>query len=214
MLYRIAQIFFRLYFLIYHRIKIVGMEDLKKFLDSLPSRGPVILAGNHESYLDPPAIGMAFPSHLRFVAWDGLFRIPVFRSLLKALGAVPVSQENKNSAAGLLREVMGFIESGYSVLIFPEGERTHDGVLKDFEGGVALIASRTKAPIVPVWIEGTWEAYPVGRIFPRPHRVTLVFGRPILPDDLPADMPEKARRAALLGALRSSLEDMRDSLAI
>ncbi|MDR1885488.1 MAG: 1-acyl-sn-glycerol-3-phosphate acyltransferase [Synergistaceae bacterium] len=211
MLYRLAQIFFRIYFVLYHRIRIVGMGDLEKFLASLPPGSPVILAANHESYLDPPAIGMAFPRRLRFIAWEGLFRVPVFAALIRALGAVPVSQENKNSAAGLLREVIGFIKEGFSVLIFPEGERTPDGTLQPLEGGVALISSRTGAPIVPIWIEGTWEAYPIHYLFPRPRRVTLTFGAPIFPGSLPDDMPEKDRRRSLLESLETALERMRDS---
>ncbi|MDR1916436.1 MAG: 1-acyl-sn-glycerol-3-phosphate acyltransferase, partial [Synergistaceae bacterium] len=147
MFYRLAQIFFRIYFTIYHRVSVKGMPELKKFLDSLES-GPVILAANHESYLDPPAIGMIFPKPLRFIAWDALFKVPVFSLLIRALGAVPVSQENKNSAASLLRDVIGFIESGYNVLIFPEGMRSPDGNLLPLEGGTALIASKTGAPIV------------------------------------------------------------------
>jgi 1-acyl-sn-glycerol-3-phosphate acyltransferase len=199
-----------MYFVIYHRIRIRGLAELKAFMVSLPPGSPVILAANHESYLDPPAIGMAFPSPLRFVAWDGLFKVPIFSSLIRALGAVPVSHENKNSAAGLLREVMGFIEDGYSVLIFPEGERTPDGTLQPFEGGAALIALKTNTPLVPVWIEGTWEAFPIHRVFPKPRRVSLIFGRPIFPNEFPKDMPEKERRKTLMDTLRVSLEHMRD----
>ncbi|MDR1482905.1 MAG: 1-acyl-sn-glycerol-3-phosphate acyltransferase [Synergistaceae bacterium] len=211
MLYRLARFLFWIYFLIYHRIIIRGMKELKSFLASLPPGSPVILAANHESYLDPPAIGMAFPGPLRFVAWDGLFKSSLFAALIRALGAVPVSHENKNSAAGLLRTVIGFIEDGYSVLIFPEGERTPDGELRPLEGGVALMASKTGAPVVPVWIDGTWEAYPVHYRFPRPRRVTLTFGTPILLSALPSDAPEKDRRRMLLESIRSALETMRDS---
>ena len=213
MFYQLARLFFRIYFLIYHRVGIRGLGQLMDFIDSDPKGRTVILAANHASYLDPPLIGMAFPRSLRFVAWDQLFKVPIFSSMIRALGAVPVSHENKNSAAGLLRQVIGFIEDGFNVLIFPEGERTPDGTLQPFEGGVALIALKTGAPIVPIWIEGTWEAYPVHKIFPRPHKVTLVFGKPILPEDLPDDLPEKEKRAALLDRLRKDIEAMRDSFA-
>ena len=211
MLYRLAQFFLWIYFLIYHRIRVRGRGELKRFLASLPPGSPVILAANHESYLDPPAIGIAFPGRLRFIAWDGLFKAPLFASLIRALGAVPVSHENKNSAAALLRMTMGFLEDGYSVLIFPEGERTPNGELKPLEGGVALMASKTGVPIVPVWIEGTWEAYPIHYKFPRPRRVTLTFGQPISPGGLPGDMPEKDRRRLLLESIKSAFETMRDS---
>jgi 1-acyl-sn-glycerol-3-phosphate acyltransferase len=207
--YRLAQIIVRIYFSIYHRVSIRGLPELKKFLGAHGS--PVILAANHESYLDPPAIGMVFPRPLRFIAWDALFKVPVFSALIRALGAVPVSQEDKSSAASLLRKVMGFIESGYCVLIFPEGMRSPDGNLLPFEGGVALIASKTGAPIVPVWLDGTFEAYPVGRLLPRPRKVTITFGEPIITEDLPPDMPERERRKSLLDALEAALISMRDA---
>ena len=213
MFYLLARLFFRVYFVLYHRVSVRGLGKLMDFMAAGAKGRPVILAANHASYLDPPLVGMAFPRPLRFVAWDQLFTVPIFASLIRALGAVPVSHENKNSAAGLLRQVIGFIEDGFSVLIFPEGERTPDGTLQPLEGGVALIALKTGAPIVPVWIEGTWEAYPLHRTFPRPHKVTLVFGEPIAPEGLPNDLPEKEKRAALLDCLQKTLVEMRDSFA-
>jgi 1-acyl-sn-glycerol-3-phosphate acyltransferase len=208
MLYRIAQIFFRIYFFIYHRASIRGLGELRIFFESRGKR-PVVLAANHESYLDPPAIGMVFPYPLRFVAWDGLFGVPVLRTLIRALGAVPVSQENKNSAAGVIRDVIGFIRGGYSVLIFPEGKRTPDGSLQPLEGGAALIASMTGSAIVPIWVD-TFEAYPVFRVFPRPRHVAVTFGCPILPEELP-EMSEKDRRKTLLAMLERALIEMRDA---
>jgi 1-acyl-sn-glycerol-3-phosphate acyltransferase len=207
MVFRLAQIFFRIYFFIYHRARVRGLDGLKKFLASRDGQ-PVILAANHESYLDPPLIGMLFPRPIRFIAWDGLFKIPGFAWLLRALGAVPVSQQNKNSAASLLRDVMDFIKNGYSVLIFPEGERSPDGRLLPFEGGVALISSKTDTPIVPAWIDGTFEAYPLSKKIPRPRKVVITFGEPIFPSALPDGMSEKERREELLSRLKDELVKM------
>jgi 1-acyl-sn-glycerol-3-phosphate acyltransferase len=184
---------------------------LKRFLKEREGN-PVILAANHESYLDPPLIGMLYPNTIRFIAWDGLFKVPVFSSLIRALGAVPVNQENKSSAASLLRDVMEFIKQGYSVLIFPEGERTQDGNLLPFEGGVSLISLKTGTPIVPVWIDGTFEAYPISKKIPRPRHVSVTFGEPIFSDDLPVEMPEKERRQKLLVLLENALVKMRDGV--
>jgi len=209
--FRMAQIFFRIYFFLYHRASIKGLPGLKNFLSERGGK-PVILAANHESYLDPPLIGMLFPRPIRFIAWDGLFKVPIFASLIRALGAVSVDQKNKNSAASLLRDVMEFIRSGYSVLIFPEGERSPDGKLLPFEGGVALISSKTQTPIVPVWVD-TFEAYPLYNKIPRPWRVAVKFGEPVFPEALPSGMSERERREALLEELRRSMEKMRNSAA-
>jgi 1-acyl-sn-glycerol-3-phosphate acyltransferase len=208
MFYVFARFFFKLYFLIYHRARVRGLDKLKRFLAS--HNGPVVLAANHASYLDPPLVGIAFPGRLRFVAWDGLFKVPIFSSLIRALGATPVSQENKNSAAGAMRQIIGFVESGFSVLIFPEGRRSPDGSLLPLEGGAALIASRTKTPIVPVWIDGARNALPIHLTFPRPRKTTVTFGEPLLPWKLPDDTREKDRRKTLTEMLRTALENLRD----
>ena len=211
MFFRITQIFFRIYFFLYHRASIKGLPRLKNFLAGLGGK-PVILAANHESFLDPPLIGMLFPSPIRFIAGDWLFKVPILGKLIPPLGAVPVTPENKNLAASLLRDTIGFIKNGYSVLIFPEGERTLDGKLLPLEGGVALVSLKTQTPIVPVWVD-TFEAYPPGKKFPRPRRVAVEFGEPIFPDALPSGMLEKERREVLLAALKKSLEEIRDSAA-
>jgi 1-acyl-sn-glycerol-3-phosphate acyltransferase len=208
--FRLAQIFCRIYFLLYHRVTVRGLGGLKKFLAEYGDK-PVILAANHESYLDPPLIGMLFPKAIRFIAWDGLFKIPFFAFVLRALGAVPVNQQNKNSGASLLRDVIEFIKNGYSVLIFPEGERSPDGNMLPFEGGVSLISLKTETPIVPIWIDGTFEAYPIFKKFPSPRHVAVTFGQPIFPWDLPTEMPDKGRRQYLLDTLKQSLADMRDA---
>jgi 1-acyl-sn-glycerol-3-phosphate acyltransferase len=208
MLYWFARMFFKLYFLIYHRVRVEGLPQLRKF--TAARGGPVILAANHASYLDPPAIGMAFPGRMRFVAWDMLFKVPIFSSMIAALGAVPVSQEDKRSAAGLLLKVIGFIEEGFNVLIFPEGRRSPDGMLLPLEGGVALIALKTGTPVVPVWVDGTQDALPVHLTLPRPRKVTIRFGTPIIPGETAPDAPEKQRRKLLLEELLASLEKLRD----
>lgn len=209
MVYRLAQFLLRIYFLLWHRVSVIGLDKLKERLEDLPA---AILAANHASYLDPPLVGMIFPRRLRFVAWDKLFTVPILAQLIRALGAVPVSAENKNSSAGLLRQVMGFIEDGHDVLIFPEGARTLDGNLIPFEGGTALVALKTGAPIIPVWLDGTWEAYPPHLKFPRPRKIRVVFGEPIYPADIPGELSEKQKRSFILDKLLKSLEEMRDSL--
>lgn len=211
MFYKLARIFFRIYFTLYHRVSIRGLDELECFL-SEHGNASLVLAANHESYLDPPLVGMSFPGGLRFVAWDGLFRFKPFGMLIGALGAVPVDQQNKSSAAALLRHVIGFIEEGYSVLIFPEGGRTPDGNLQPLEGGTSLVALKTGAPIVPIWIEGTYRAYSIHMRFPRPRKVSIIFGEPIRVEDLPPEMTERERRGELTARLLVALEKMRDAV--
>lgn len=209
--YYIAKAFVLMYFFVFHRVRIRGAGDLRKFLYA--GGGPVIVASNHESYLDPPLVGSAFPGRLRSIAWDGLFKSRVFSWLISALGAIPVSHEDKSSAASLIRRVIGLVKDGTNVLIFPEGRRSTDGELGKLEGGAAMIALRTAVPIVPVWIEGTFEALPAHRTWPRPERVTITFGRPISTDEMPPEMSEQEKRAYLMERLEQALRDMRDELS-
>ena len=209
MFYSLARFFLWLYFKLYHRISVRGVSDLKVFLAGMPDRGPVILAANHESYLDPPAVGVAFPENLRFVAWEGLFKVPLLSLMIKALGAVPIAPENKGSVAGLMRQVMGFLDEKHSVLIFPEGQRTMDGELQPLEGGAALLSIKTGTPIVPVWIDGAWEAMSPYVTVPRPRKVTVTFGEPIFPDEADGEN-DRIKRKILTDSLNSALVALRD----
>lgn len=201
--YTVTKAILYVYFLLYHRLSVKGIGDLRAFLAA--HDGPVVIAANHLSYLDPPLIGAIFPTRLRFIAWDHLFDSFIMRALITPLGAVPVSHENRSSAAGLLRQVMGFLESGSSVLIFPEGQRSVDGRLQPLEGGVALLSAKTRAPILPVWIDGTFEAFPPSKSFPRPAKITVTFCAPIAPD---ASVPDKDQRRAIMSELERVFRDM------
>ena len=145
MLYQITRFIVSIYFTLYHRLSVSGKEKIPKEI-------PVIVASNHASYLDPPLVGYTFcPRVLKFVAWEKLFKFPPFGAYLRGMGAVPVTPEDKNSSAALLRMIMGFIHDGFSVYICPEGHRTEDGTLQPLEGGVAILSLKTGAPVVPAW---------------------------------------------------------------
>jgi 1-acyl-sn-glycerol-3-phosphate acyltransferase len=157
----------------------------------VPARGGVILAPNHESYLDPVAVGLALRRSLNFMARDDLWRHPALGWLLDRLHTFPV----KRGAAdrGAIAEASRRLEAGEPVLIFPQGTRHHAKGLAGLEegaGGTALIALRSGCPVVPVGIHGTERVLPQGARFIRFPRVTIAFGEPIDP----ADIPEGGRR--------------------
>lgn len=139
----------------------------------------MIVACNHASNLDPLAIGAFFPRRLRYFAKEELFRSWFLGTCVRALGAVPVSRSDNASAAGALKGFMKLYREGSDVLIFPEGGRSPDGKLQPLEGGVALIAAHEKAPILPVFIHGTYEAMPTGSSLIKPHKITVTFAKPL-----------------------------------
>ncbi len=169
--YAIVKIFFRLLLKVYNRCS-------ARWEDSLPTE-PMIVACNHCSNLDPLVVGCCFPRRLRYFAKEELFRSRLFGACIRALGAVPVSRADNASAAGALRGFMKLYQEGSDVLIFPEGGRSLDGNLQPLEGGVALIAAHEKAPILPVFISGTFKAMPPGAHLVRPTKVTVTFGKPL-----------------------------------
>lgn len=192
MLYKFVRLLVSIYFKLYHRLSIFGKEKV-------PKNRPIIFASNHASYLDPPAVALAaYPVHLRFIAWNKLFKMPLFGSFLLAMGAVPVTSGNKVSSASLLRLVIGFIEDGASVFICPEGHRTEDGNLQPLEGGVAVLSLKTGTPIMPTWAGGTFRSLAPHMKFPRPRKITVTFGNLIDPTALPDGLDEKSKRKYIL----------------
>jgi 1-acyl-sn-glycerol-3-phosphate acyltransferase len=143
---------------------------------NVPARGGVILAINHQSYLDPVIIGCAIPRPVQFMARETLFWGP-FGRLIRALNAFPVSRGEADVRA--LREYVSRVKAGHAVLLFPEGTRTRDGRLQPLEAGVGMLAARAGAPVVPAYVDGAFRAWPRHRLLPRFAPVAVRFGRPI-----------------------------------
>ncbi|MER3443124.1 MAG: 1-acyl-sn-glycerol-3-phosphate acyltransferase [Meiothermus sp.] len=149
--------------------------------ERVPEDGPVILASNHLSFLDPIAIGSVCPRPVAFIARADIFRYPVLSWLLPRVYAIPV--ERGTSDLGAVKAAIRALKEGLAFGIFPEGQRSRTGKLEPFKSGTASIAMRTGAKIVPVAITGSDKAWPVGQA-PRLRRnIKVVFGDPItLPD--------------------------------
>ncbi len=139
-----------------------------------------MLACNHQSYFDPVLVGMALPLPLNYLARSELFEIPGFSRLIRALGAHPVRQGAVDRRA--LRTVMALLRVREPVLLFPEGTRTSDGGLCSFQPGIASLAIRCNAHVIPVCIEGAFRSWPRSRMFPAPARIAVMYGEPIVPD--------------------------------
>ncbi|MBS0189633.1 MAG: lysophospholipid acyltransferase family protein [Phycisphaerales bacterium] len=181
LLYELLQAFCALVFILAYRVRVRGARNV-------PPRGPVLLASNHQSFLDPPLVGsFVRPRHLSFVARVGLFQFGPFGWLISALNSVPINDEAGD--AGAIREILKRLGAGHAVLIFPEGSRTTDGGQKSFKRGVALLVKRAKCPVVPVAVEGCFDAWGPGRKLPSliGHRVAVTYGRPIPYDELMKD---------------------------
>ena len=147
-------------------------------LENVPASGPVILAGNHPSYLDPLLIALPIKRVIRFMAWDALFKVPGLGRLIRALGAFPVDiRRGKGDAA--YREAVRVLESGDGLGIFPEGQRSEAGPMGELRSGVARLAIETGAAIVPITIGGASRAWPKHRLLPKPAKIVIRYHPPI-----------------------------------
>lgn len=168
--YYVFWLIFRGMFATYFRWRILNRERV-------PAAGPVILAANHASFLDPPLVGAALPRALNYLARDTLFSVPVVGGLLRLWEVVPVDRDG-GGAAGL-KGIFDRLLRGGAILLFPEGTRTHDGGLQPARSGIGFVVIKSSAPVIPVRIFGTYEAYGRHIRFPRPRRVTVKFGAPL-----------------------------------
>ena len=176
---------FRLIFHILGKVKITGKENI-------PYGNPYVVAMNHISIFDPPLAGSFWPEHLEIVGASDVFEKPGQGQVLKLYGVIPVHRGEYDRA--LMQRVINAINSGYPLLIAPEGGRSHITAIRRAQPGVAYIVEKTNVPVVPVGIVGTtddfWQRAKRGE---KP-QLEMLIGKPI---DLPR-LTEKgaARREA------------------
>ena len=145
--------------------------------ERIPNTGGVILAMNHESYLDPPLAGLACTRPIHYLARKTLMAWPVLGRLFPKLNVVPIDQERADMSA--LKTIIRLVKSGRGTVVFPEGSRTLDGRLQPAQPGIGLVIAKTLAPVVPMRVFGAHAAFPRNG---RPHlfkKITLVVGEPI-----------------------------------
>lgn len=146
-------------------------------LEHLPLRGGVLAAANHASYLDPPLLGNATTRVMYYMARADLFGGKFGGPFIKIWGAFPIRRDMWS--AGGLKEALRKLDEGKLVLFFPEGTRTYDGGLRKPMVGAGLLAYLARAPVVPVYIAGTFDALPRGAKRPKRTKVTVSFGPPV-----------------------------------
>lgn len=149
-----------------------------KGLDNIPEKGGVILACNHASHLDPVAAGAFVKRHISFIARETLFtKNKIFGAILRGLWVVPIKRGTGDRGALVTAEKL--LKEGRVILMFPEGTRTTDGEFQDPKSGFGFIACRTKRPVVPVYIEGTFDAMPKGSKKIKSGKLSVTYGKPV-----------------------------------
>jgi len=146
-------------------------------VDRVPLKGACIVVGNHTSYLDAAVIGSACPRPLRFLISAEIYRMLRLRWFYYLMRAIPLRTDGGDSKA--LRSALHALRRGEAVGIFPEGQRMKDGRLGEGKLGVAFLAWRSGAPVIPAGIVGAHLAMPVGALFPKPLPVQVRFGEAV-----------------------------------
>lgn len=176
--YRLGWLGFRALFAVCFRWRVFNAERV-------PQTGGVILASNHASFLDPPLVGAGLNRGINFLARDSLFRFPGMGALLRSWRVVPVDRDG-GGAAGL-KAILERLLAGGGIILFPEGTRTPDGRLQKARSGIGLTVVKSSAPVVPVRVFGTFEAYGRNHKFPRPKKVAVKYGEPMRFEKLRAE---------------------------
>ncbi len=156
--------------------------------ERVPLEGPVILAANHASFIDPPLVGAGLRRGINYLARENLFRFPVLGWVLRNWNSVPVDREG-GGAKGL-KAILERLLAGGAIILFPEGTRSRDGKLQAARSGIGLTVIKSTAPVVPVRVFGTFEAFGRQMRFPRPRRIAVKYGQPMLFEQLRAEAKE------------------------
>ena len=146
-------------------------------VENIPAQGGVIVASNHQTYLDPFWLSLLIKRPTRYLAWSDAFRWPVVGKGLVWLGAWPLALEGSDPAA--IRRSLQWLRDGGAVVIFPEGARsTETGALERFKAGAVRLALEAQVPILPVTIKGGNRVWPKGWRFPRFGKVVVTYHPP------------------------------------
>jgi len=177
--------------------------------DQVPASGPVIIAPVHRSFIDFFVASEVTSRKLHYMAKDSLWKNGLLARILPAVGAFPVHRESADRES--LRRAQQVLDAGEVLILFPEGERRSGPVVQDLHEGVAFLAARTGATVVPVGIGGSASVMPKGKKIPRPRHIHLVVGKPITaPERTEGGRIPRSRIHRLTEQLTATIQDLYD----
>ncbi len=176
--YRFLRFLSHVGFKLYFHGRVFGIENV-------PEKGGVLLVANHQSFLDPVVGALALRRECHFMARDSLFHNPLLGRLLAYVNAFPVKRGAADT--GAVKEILRRLKEGKAVMVFPEGSRSRDGSIQPLNPNALLIAKKAGVPIVPTAIDGTFEALPRGRRWPRRCKIHVTYAEPVPADRIRAD---------------------------
>lgn len=201
MIYFIGWSLFLIFFKLYLGFKVVGRENV-------PKRGAFIFVSNHVSYLDPILLGTSLHRSLNYMARENLFKRPCFARIMRGLHAFPVKRNEGDLRA--IKDALRILGMGKPLVIFPEGTRSKDKNLKRGKPGIGFIVAKTKVPVVPAYIEGSFDALPRGVKTLTHHPVAVYIGRPIDFNQVPFDKKNKDTYQKISDEIMGRIAEVKD----
>ena len=184
---------------IFFRLRLFGRENI-------PKKGSFILAGNHQSYLDPIFCGVSLRRQMHYLARESLFSNWFFRALLSSVNALPLKQGEGELTT--IRQVIELLKQGKAACLFPEGTRTRDGRIEPLKPGLGLLCRRGNASIIPTVIDGAFECWPRHKKMFSLGSVWVQCGRPITAGQA-KEMGDEKLAEHLTKTLRKMQNDLR-----
>ena len=202
-LYWLSRGFVYFCLLLKYRLRVSGREHV-------PAKGGAVIAANHCSYLDPPVLaGCSNRRIVHFMARDTLFSNPLARWFFPRVGVIALDRTKGD--LGALKKAIATLKEGRVIGLFPEGTRSPDGQMRAAKGGIGFLIAKGDVPVVPLYISGTFAAFPKGADKFRPGRLVARFGPPIAPEEIRAAMPAKndyeAVGALVMSRIRALAEE-------
>ena len=185
--------------------RLAGVRVIVEGIEHIDPQQTYIFAGNHCSQYDIFSFQGYFPHDFRWIAKRELFRIPLLGQAMHRVGYIPIDRSHGRRALNSLEEAAKRIAAGSSVLIFPEGTRSDNGVLHEFKTGAALLAIKAGVPIIPLSFNGSYEVLPKGNLLPKSGKITIRIGPAI-----PTDLCKASDKQALARTLQAAVEKLLD----
>ncbi|NLI82536.1 MAG: 1-acyl-sn-glycerol-3-phosphate acyltransferase [Deltaproteobacteria bacterium] len=162
-----------------------GVRVSVKGLDHVDARGSYIFAANHQGLFDILAVLAKLPIQFSWLAKEELFRLPVFGRAMRVSGYIPIDRSDHRKALESMNRAADRVRGGTSVVIFPEGTRSLDGVLQEFKKGGFMLAIKSQCPVVPMSISGSYRILPKrSKWLNTPGCIAITFGSPISTEGL------------------------------
>ena len=199
LVYDLLRVLARLVVVWFFRFRVAGRENW-------PATGGALICANHQSFLDPPLVGLTCSRRLTYLGRTTLFENKLLAPVIRFLDTIPIDREGGGLAG--LKETLRRLKGGDMVLIFPEGTRTRDGHLQPLKPGFCAVARRSKVPLVPVALDGAYDIWPRTSPLPRGGQLAVVIGPPISAAEV-ARLSDEELMAELARRIRECLDQAR-----